>query len=516
VHNNYYFLRQLSKALEHRLKDCVVSECFSQSKDELIIRLETFDAPFFIKTSLLPSFSCLSFPEKFERARKNNIDLFESVIGQRLVSVRQFENERSFAFQFTNDLSLLFKMHGNRSNCVLFKKNEVINLFKNSIEQDALIDLSVLDRAIDWSFENFLKNQDKLQQTYFTFGKVVWQHLNNSDFSNKTNTDKWKQIVHIHEQLSSPQFHLTKINNELVFSLVDTGEILKTFTNPVKAITEFYYKYTQTFTFEREKHDALSILKSRLQNNKAYLDKTIEKYKEVTEDSHYKVWADLVMANLHAIKPRSEKVLLENFYNENQTLEIKLKKDLSPQKNAEVFYRKSKNQQIEIARLQVALQAKEKDISATNEKIARIQSAPDLKTLRSIITEIGLVPEKAKQEESIPYHIVLFKDYKIWVGKNAKANDLLTLKYAFKEDLWLHAKDVAGSHVIIKYQSGKNFSKEVIERAAQLAAYYSKRKTDTLCPVVVTPKKFVRKRKGDPPGAVVVEREEVVMVEPKN
>jgi predicted ribosome quality control (RQC) complex YloA/Tae2 family protein len=68
--------------------------------------------------------------------------------------------------------------------------------------------------------------------------------------------------------------------------------------------------------------------------------------------------------------------------------------------------------------------------------------------------------------------------------------------------------------VIIKHQSGKKFPKDVIERAAELAAYNSKRKTETLCPVIVTPRKFVRKRKGDPPGAVVIEREDVILVRP--
>ena len=115
----------------------------------------------------------------------------------------------------------------------------------------------------------------------------------------------------------------------------------------------------------------------------------------------------------------------------------------------------------------------------------------------------------------MPFHEFEFKGYKIWVGRNAESNDKLTLKYSHKDDLWLHAKDVAGSHVLIKHQSGKNFPKDVIERAAELAAYNSKRKTDSLCPVTVTPKKFVRKRKGDPAGAVVVEREDVIMVEPK-
>ena len=115
----------------------------------------------------------------------------------------------------------------------------------------------------------------------------------------------------------------------------------------------------------------------------------------------------------------------------------------------------------------------------------------------------------------MPYFEFEFKGFKIWVGKNAESNDQLTLKHSYKEDLWLHAKDVPGSHVIIKHQSGKPFPKDVIERAAQLAAYNSKRKTETLCPVAFTPKKYVRKRKGDPAGAVVVEREDVIMVEPK-
>lgn len=69
--------------------------------------------------------------------------------------------------------------------------------------------------------------------------------------------------------------------------------------------------------------------------------------------------------------------------------------------------------------------------------------------------------------------------------------------------------------MVIKYQSGKKIPKDVIERAAQLAAYYSKRKTESLCPVAYTTKKYVRKRKGDPAGAVIVEREEVILVEPK-
>src|SRR3989337_1972439 len=92
VHNNFYFLRQLSSALESTLNGAVISECFSQSKDELILRLETPTGSFLVKASLLPSFSCVSFAENFQRARKNSVDLFPKLTGGRVSGIRQFNN----------------------------------------------------------------------------------------------------------------------------------------------------------------------------------------------------------------------------------------------------------------------------------------------------------------------------------------------------------------------------------------------------------------------------------------
>lgn len=119
-------------------------------------------------------------------------------------------------------------------------------------------------------------------------------------------------------------------------------------------------------------------------------------------------------------------------------------------------------------------------------------------------------------EERVPYKKFETSGFVILVGKGARENDELTLKYAKKDDLWLHAKDVSGSHVILKQQSNKPFPREVIEKAAQLAAYYSKRKTDSLTPVIVTPKKFVRKPKGLPPGLVHVDKEDTILVSPND
>lgn len=514
MHNNYYFLRQLSKSLEKSLTGTVISECFSQNKDELIIRFETHTEPFLIKASLEPAFSCLSFPDNFSRARKNSVDLFEKMIGSRVSGIRQFNNERSFAILLTDDLTLLFKMHGNRSNIILFEKDIPITLFRNNIPADVNLQLDSLDRTIDWSYESFLQHRAKLPSLYFTFGKIVWKYLDDRNFEMLSPEQQWNEIQNIKRLLEDPVYYITQTDTTLALSLLAYGKTIKEFNDPAKAVNDFFYTYTQHAAFFREKASAISSIRHKLQGSESYYQKTFEKLAEVEGDNHYKVWADLIMAHMHTIKMGTEKVTLPDFYHENNPIEIKLKKDISPQKNAENFYRKAKNQHIEIERLQQALEGKEKEIENLKQQLQEIETIGELKSLRKTISATGFTSEKEKQTAPLPFHEFDHNGFRIWVGRNAQANDILTFKYGFKEDLWLHAKDVPGSHVLIKYQSGKNFPKDVIERAAQLAAYNSKRKTETLCPVVVTPKKFVRKRKGDPAGAVVVEREEVIMVEP--
>lgn len=515
MHNNYYFLRQLSAELAKKISGAVVSECFSQNKDELIIRFETNTKPFFIRATLQSDFCCISFPDDYNRARKNSVDLFTSLIGHHVIRVRQFENERSFAIEFTEETTLLFKMHGNRANLVLFQKDIQPVLFRNHLIADEVINPAGLHRTIDWSYEAFESNINDLPKLYYTFGKAIWNFLIRNNFEEKSTIEKWQAIQDLQHYLKKPTYYITVTEGKLLLSFFPDGEIRRQFKDPIEASNEFFIQYTVLSAFFQEKKEVLTRLTTKLHNGFGYLIKANQKKKEIEKDTHYKVWADVLMANLHQVKPGTEMISLPDFYNANKPIEIKLKKDLSAQKNAEVFYRKSKNQQIEIQKLSESIAAKQLEISNLQQKITALENTDDLKSLRNFVASAGLAKETGKKENPLPYHEAEYKGYKIWIGKNAQHNDTLTLKHTFKEDLWLHAKDVPGSHVVIKYQSGKKFPKDVIERAAQLAAYYSKRKTESLCPVAYTTKKNVRKRKGDPAGAVIVEREEVILVEPK-
>ncbi len=493
----------------------VISECYSQHKDELIIRFETTGKSFYIKANLEASFSCLAFPSDFQRARKNSVDLFGILIGQRVRSIRQYENERSFALVLSNDYLLLFKMHGNRSNLVLFENSVAIELFKKNIPGDAAIHPDALDRTIDWSFEAFANAKANLPVHYFTFGKPVWKYLRQQNFDLLDDQQQWQKILDTKNKLERPAHYLIcNDQHKLFLTLLPLGETVASFEDPLAVVTDFYYRFAQQDTFSRERLTTLALLRTKLEGSQSFVKKNQAKLEEIENDNSYKVWADLIMANLHQLKTGMEKATVANFYHDNHPIDIKLKKDLSPQRNAEVFYRKAKNQHIEIQRLKEIIDSKLVEIGNLKEQLAALEEAQDLKAVRKLNQSVKEEHPDKKTTTALPYHEFEFKGYKIWVGKNAQRNDELTLKFSYKEDLWLHAKDVAGSHVIIKHQAGKNFPKDVIERAAQLAAYNSKRKTDSLCPVSVTPKKFVRKRKGDPAGMVVVEREDVVMVVP--
>ncbi len=514
MHNNYYFLRQLSFELGKRLSGYSLVSCFSQNKDELVLEFNNSKQSFFIKADLQPDFQCLSFPEKFSRARKNSIDLFSDSLMQKVCGVNQFTNERSFAIELEGGFGIVVKMHGPRANIVLYKAKVPIEIFRNNFPADLQTPWNDLDRIIDWSKENFSSHQTDLSSQYFIFGSPIWNQLSQRGFDTASPELRWNILQDLLAYLEAPEFYVIEKNELVALTLFRTDTAAKRFNSPIDAINDFYYRYVAAFTFRREKIYLQSTLQGKLKQSTSFLQKNRQKLQELAGSNHYQQWGDLIMANLHNIVQGLDQAAVANFYDNQEMVTIKLKRELSPQKNAEVYYRKGKNQSIEVRNLEESIAKKESEVQRWQSQLNAVKAAHDLNELRAIGGEYRAQTSEQETKQSLPYREFEFKGYQIWVGKNAGANDQLTLKHSYKDDLWLHAKDVAGSHVLVKYQSGKIFPKDVIERAASLAAYYSKRKNESLCPVAVTQKKYVRKRKGDPVGAVVVEREDVILVEP--
>lgn len=507
MHNNYYFFQHLVPSLNSKLKEAVLTNCFSQNKDELIIEFRLpCNEYFFVKASLESQFSCLSFPNNFHRAKRNSINIFDEIRGHKLLSITSVLNERAFIFNFELGKKLLFKLFGNQSNIIYLKNNTVTDLFKNKLKRDREIDITLLDRrSLDTSYQALKSAHWNVRQTIPTLDKDTAQLL----FDRLTLSDnKEKAFDTFMKELQAPTFYIDSTNIGYRLNLIKSDFAQSNFSDPILAITTFFDKQIKHTSINGVKTKLITTINSQLTKSTNYIKKLTKKLNELSEGSSNQQKADILMANLHAIKMGTKVAELFNFYN-NSTISINLNPLQTPQKNAERYYRKAKNEAKEIAILTQNIKSKSKVIADLTSKLSEIESCSDIKHL------LKQVPSThTKAEEPLAYKVYRFDEYQILVGKNAKHNDTLTLKVAKKDDLWLHAKDVSGSHVVIKQIPGKPFSKYIIEKAAQLAAYHSKRKTDTLCPVLYTPKKYVRKKKGTPAGAMFVEKEKVLLVEP--
>ncbi|MGB1039102.1 MAG: NFACT RNA binding domain-containing protein, partial [Bacteroidia bacterium] len=224
----------------------------------------------------------------------------------------------------------------------------------------------------------------------------------------------------------------------------------------------------------------------------------------------YKEKADLLMANMWQIEKRQKEVCLTSF-DGSREVSIKLKDNLSPQLNAERYYRKAKNEskQREFAMKHLAdLQDKE---YAKIEEIAEFDALESFKAIKKIAAAT-----ENKLQIKRPYREISVDGFEIRVGKGAKENDELLRNHSSKTDLWFHAKDVSGSHVLLRNPGKKQLLASTLEKVAGIAAYYSRAKNDTLAAVIYTDRKYIRKPKGANPGMVKVDKEKVILVEPIN
>ncbi|PRY87425.1 NFACT RNA binding domain-containing protein [Mongoliibacter ruber] len=516
MHLNYHFLKFLCPALKQSLLGKKIHECFSQNKDELVIGCSDSQNQIYIRANLLPVISALSFPEDFKRSKRNTISLFPNIIDQEITDVEVFKNERAFSVSLQNGIRLVFKLHGTRSNVLIYEegKSLPILLFRNELKDDKNIHFEDLNVELDLSHEKFVELEGNASKFIPTLGKIPRNWLKSQGYIEADLSKKWGLLQDLLDLMDSPLYSIIKETNEYHLSLLPEQVAIYQSADPIAACNELFRYKVIIQSFEKEKKQWQRTFEDQRKKALAYIKKTGSKLHEIEHETSPSQVADIIMANLHQITPGTEEISLFNFYaNKDET--FRLKKNISPQKFAETLYRKSKNRKKELQHLQENLELKEKQLAQTEKWLAEVDSFSQFRELKHFLKENHLIKQQKDKEEQVPFKRFEIDGFEILVGKSAKANDELLRYFAWKDDLWLHAKDVSGSHVLIKYRSGINFPKTVIERAAEFAAYYSKNKNETLAAVMYTPSKYVRKVKGSAPGAVMVDKESVIMVPPR-
>ena len=231
---------------------------------------------------------------------------------------------------------------------------------------------------------------------------------------------------------------------------------------------------------------------------------------------------DIVTANLHRIERGQARLTAVDFYDpEMPEIDIPLNVAVSPQQNAAKFYKdynKAKTAE-RILTEQIARGEQEEDyLASVLDALSRAESERDLAEIRAELVEGGYLRDndrkkKMKTPASRPLEFPSSDGFPIYVGRNNRQNDFLTLKAAYKNDLWFHVQKSHGSHVILAC-GGVKPSDEAVTRAASLAAWYSQARQGRNVPVDVCPVRPVKKPAGAKPGMVVYENYRTVYVTP--
>ncbi len=275
-------------------------------------------------------------------------------------------------------------------------------------------------------------------------------------------------------------------------------------------LLESYYAEKNTLTRIRQKSaDLRKIVQTALERNVKKYDLQLRQMKDTEKRDTYRIYGELLNTYGYGIEPQSKSMEALNYYT-NEMITIPLDPDLTPQENAKKYFDKYSK----LKRTYEALSELTKQVKEEIEHLESISTAldialqeEDLVQIKDELTESGYIRRKggSKKEKitSKPFHYLSSDGFHIYVGKNNYQNDELTFKFATGNDWWFHAKNMPGSHVVVKCDGAEELPDRTFEEAGRLAAYYSKGREQDKVEIDYIQKKHVKKPAGAKPGFVV-------------
>ena len=300
----------------------------------------------------------------------------------------------------------------------------------------------------------------------------------------------------------------------------------KNFGNFSELLEFFYGERDTTVRMSQKSQDLRKLVQLNIERCVKKADVFEKTLREIETRDKWRLYGELLSACLYQIKPNAESVTTVNFYDENAAeITIPLQSNRTASENMQIYFKRYNKEKRTFEALQPQIAANASELSYLEGVLSAIQSCTeegDVDDIRDELVDQGFLrrrkPSKAKQKprKSKPLHFISSDGFEIFVGKNNTQNDELTLHFADPGDLWLHAKDIPGSHVIVRTQ-GKpqdDIPAQTINEAANLAAYYSKARASSLLPVDYTLRRNVKKPGGAKPGMVIYSTNQTAYITP--
>ena len=277
----------------------------------------------------------------------------------------------------------------------------------------------------------------------------------------------------------------------------------------VSALLEQYYAQKNAVTRIRQKSvDLRKIVQTALERNSRKYDLQLRQMKDTEKREKYKIYGELLNTYGYNVEPGAKSMTALNYYN-GEEITIPLDPTLTPSENAKKYfekYNKLKRTHEALSELTLEVKAEITHLESVSASLDIALAEEDLVQIKEELTESGYIRRKSGAKKvkvtSRPFHYISSDGFHMYVGKNNYQNEELTFKFASGNDWWFHAKNMPGSHVIVK-SGGAQLPDRTFEEAAKLAAYYSKAREQDKADIDYTEKKNVKKPNGAKPGFVI-------------
>lgn len=508
-----------------------------------------------------------------EKSKKNPITAYnfcmllrKHLVGGTIKNIYQHKMDRVVCFEIENlnelkELSkklLIIEIMGKHSNIILVDKesNKIIDAIKHIDSRQSSIREVFPNK--DYFFvkdekENILDENYKLPSeilkisepismkkffytNYLGFSPIIsYELLNNSNVDSDVNSanlndedikridENFVKIVeNIKDKNYYPIFIKDEMNNNKDFYCFDLNlyEKKESVDSLSKLVESFYHNNSLRDRINQKASGFKKILNTKLNRlTNKYLAMNDELLNNQSKED-LKIFADLLSINIYKIEKGMKKVLAENIYDNMEEVEISLDERKSPRENIEAYYKKYKKLKTADEIIKAELPKIEEEIKYIKQILETIEIITELNELSEIEEELislGYIRKskknKQKLEKSKPYIFETDSGALIYVGKNNLQNENLTLKFANKNDIFFHAQDVPGSHVILR---GANLTENDYKIAGFLAGYYSYFKNEGYANVDYTEKKHIRKAKGTGLGMVYYDNYKTLFIDFKD
>lgn len=521
MYKNYFFLSRFVEEANHELKGYELTSAFSQEKDKLILSFQGSEGEKFIEASVNHGFPYITLRRKYSRAKRNTVSFFEEVlpVNVNYFAIKMYDRVVKID---CGDCSFFFLIRGKYTNFILLKNNAITYFKKEDVDNDEglLNELNHSDYTESFSYPDYsFESTEALKKKYAFTGKEILLELKGR------NEESPEGLVKLLEEIRTSRpavFYYKDLKEyEILFECFSHRPDfeLNAFDTTGEA---FYYFISRKFSLDElteKKNRIAKFLNKQLEKLSQRLNKLDSVITSVSKEEFYNQTGNVLLINIHRLRAGMDKIILHNVYNDKEE-EIKLDPSMHPRNNVDSYFEKARNEKVKRQKAKELKHKLDKEYFRYRDLIAKLDSMNSKEEITAVMKELKIKETEnssGSDEPKMNYkQYVIEGKYNLYVGKDSRNNDELTTRFAKQNDYWFHARGLPGSHVVLRNDNAKEpIPKNIIKKAAAIAAYHSKGKTAGLMPVSYTQKKYVVKKKGMEAGKVALMKEDVVLVKPE-